>query len=68
MTIITGDQDMLTPVATARALKRAAQHARLTILAGGTHYTPVEYPVEVCAELERLFAAADGESFAAEVG
>jgi hypothetical protein len=38
------------------------------VLAGGTHYTPVEFPVEVCAELERLFAAADGESFAAEVG
>jgi pimeloyl-ACP methyl ester carboxylesterase len=57
MTIITGDRDMLTPVKTARWLCRSAPHARLRILRGGTHYTPVEFPKEVCAELERLFAA-----------
>ena len=53
--IVTGDHDMLTPVATARALEQALPRARLRILAGGTHYTPVEYPNEVCEELERLF-------------
>ncbi len=53
--IVTGDHDMLTPVATARALEQALPRARLRILPGGTHYTPVEYPNEVCEELERLF-------------
>ena len=53
--IVTGDHDMLTPVATARALAQALPRARLRILPGGTHYTPVEYPNEVCEELERLF-------------
>src|SRR5205807_5593983 len=52
MSIITGDRDMLTPLPTARALCDAAPHARLTVLPGGTHYTPVEFPNEVCAELE----------------
>jgi pimeloyl-ACP methyl ester carboxylesterase len=59
MSVITGDRDMLTPLPTARALVRAAPHARLIVLPGGTHYTPIEYPTEVCAELERLFAVAD---------
>jgi pimeloyl-ACP methyl ester carboxylesterase len=56
--IITGDRDMLTPLATARALKMALPRARLRVLPGGTHYTPVEYPREVCEELEKLFAEA----------
>jgi pimeloyl-ACP methyl ester carboxylesterase len=61
MSIITGDRDMLTPLPTARALRDAAPHARLVILPGGTHYTPVEFPEQVCAELERLFAAVPRE-------
>jgi hypothetical protein len=32
------------------------------VLPGGTHYTPVEFPEDVCAELERLFAAVRQES------
>lgn len=54
--IITGDRDILTPVATARALKVALPRARLRVLPGGTHYTPAEYPREVCEELGKLFA------------
>jgi pimeloyl-ACP methyl ester carboxylesterase len=59
MSIITGDRDMLTPIKTARALRDAVPHARLTVLPGGTHYTPVEFPEQVCGELERLFARAE---------
>jgi pimeloyl-ACP methyl ester carboxylesterase len=57
--LVTGDRDMLTPVPTAMAIRRAIPHARLRVLPGGTHYTPVEYPELVCAELERLFVEAD---------
>jgi pimeloyl-ACP methyl ester carboxylesterase len=58
-TLVTGDRDMLTPVATARAIQRAVPQTRLKILSGATHYTPVEYPEEVCQELARLFDEAD---------
>ena len=57
MSIITGDRDMLTPLATARALRDAVPQSRMVVLPGGTHYTPVEFPEEVCAELERLVTA-----------
>jgi pimeloyl-ACP methyl ester carboxylesterase len=56
MSIITGDRDMLTPLTTARALQSAVPHSRMVVLPGGTHYTPVEFPEQVCAELEKLFA------------
>jgi pimeloyl-ACP methyl ester carboxylesterase len=61
MAIITGDRDMLTPLPTARALRDAAPHARMVVLRGGTHYTPVEFPERVCAELEQLFASVMGQ-------
>jgi pimeloyl-ACP methyl ester carboxylesterase len=54
MSIITGDRDLMTPLSTARFLRDAVPHARMVVLPGGTHYTPVEFPEEVCAELERL--------------
>lgn len=66
MRIVTGDKDTLTPLATARKLKAAVPQATLRVLKGGTHYTPVEYPNEVCEELALLFAAADAE-YAKEV-
>lgn len=59
VTLVTGDRDLLTPLSTARAVKREVPQTRLRVLSGGTHYTPVEYPAEVCEELERLFLEAD---------
>jgi len=64
MSIITGDHDMLTPLPTAKAMCEAAPNARMAVLKGGTHYTPVEYPDLVCAELERLFALVPAEKLA----
>jgi pimeloyl-ACP methyl ester carboxylesterase len=64
LSIITGDHDMLTPVATAKAMRDSVPHARMAVLKGGTHYTPVEFPREVCAELERLFSAVPAEKLA----
>jgi pimeloyl-ACP methyl ester carboxylesterase len=57
--IVAGDHDVLTPPSQALAIKRILPQARLRILAGGTHYTPVELPDEVCTELAWLFAAAE---------
>ena len=52
--IITGDRDMMTPLATARRLEEEIPHARLRVLTGATHYTPVEFPAEVCQEIEAV--------------
>jgi len=57
--IVTGDRDMLTPLETARKMQKTVASATLRVLPGGTHYTPVEYPHEVCAELETLFVEVD---------
>lgn len=59
LTLVTGDRDLLTPLATAREVRRLVPQTRLRVLPGGTHYTPVEYPNEVCEELERLFVEVD---------
>jgi pimeloyl-ACP methyl ester carboxylesterase len=56
--VITGDKDMLTPIRTARRIQQAIPGAALRILKGGTHYTPVEFPDEVCDELELLLKSA----------
>ncbi|MBP8809988.1 MAG: alpha/beta hydrolase [Kofleriaceae bacterium] len=58
--IVTGDKDVLTPPATAEALARAIVGARLRVIPGGTHYTPVEYPAIIKDELYRLLARVPG--------
>ena len=63
--VITGDKDILTPVATARRLAASVPGARLVILPGGTHYTPVEYPVQVGEEILRLLDEAAHRSMSA---
>lgn len=54
--IIAGDRDVLTPVSTAEQLARAIPHARLRVITGGTHYTPVEYPEIVGNEVAKFLA------------
>lgn len=56
---VSGDHDLLTPPSEALRLKAALPAMRLRILEGGTHYTPVELPDEVCRELGWLFARAE---------
>jgi pimeloyl-ACP methyl ester carboxylesterase len=63
--IVTGDKDLMTPVATAKHMQSEIRSSTLRILVGGTHYTPVEYPREVGDELSLLFAAAAAEASAA---
>jgi pimeloyl-ACP methyl ester carboxylesterase len=57
--IVAGDRDVFTPPAVARRMKALLPSARLRILEGATHYAPVEFREEVCAELAWLFAAAE---------
>lgn len=59
-TIVTGDKDILTPPATAQRLHQLIPGARLRVIPGGTHYTPVEYPAIVRDELHRLLARVPG--------
>jgi len=59
-TIVTGDKDILTPPSTATRLQALIPDARLRVIAGGTHYTPVEYPEIVREELHRLLARVPG--------
>lgn len=54
VTIVTGDRDVMTPPATAEHMHRMIPRSRLVVIKGGTHYTPVEYPVIVADELGRL--------------
>ena len=58
--IVTGDKDVLTPPATAERLQHAIPGARLRVIPGGTHYTPVEYPAIIKDELHRLLARVPG--------
>lgn len=52
--IVVGEQDYATPVAMAEALARGIPGARLTVLPGARHFTPLEVPGAVAERLARL--------------
>ncbi|HEY1555225.1 MAG TPA: alpha/beta hydrolase [Kofleriaceae bacterium] len=58
--IAVGDRDLMTPPATAEHMHRTIRGSRLVVIAGGTHYTPVEYPAILVDELARLLARVPG--------
>ncbi len=49
--IITGTKDFFTPLDTARSMVQTIPDAELVVVEGGTHYTAVEFPEDVNAEL-----------------
>jgi pimeloyl-ACP methyl ester carboxylesterase len=55
--ILTGDDDLMTPVFTARKMNQKISGSRLIVLEGGSHYTPLEFPDEIGREV-RLFVRA----------
>jgi len=55
VSIVTGDRDLMTPPATAEHMHRLIPSSRMVVIRGGSHYTPVEYPVIIIDELHRLF-------------
>jgi pimeloyl-ACP methyl ester carboxylesterase len=51
--IATGDRDRLIPRAAAEHMHRRIRGSRFVVIAGGTHYMPVEYPALLIEELVR---------------
>jgi pimeloyl-ACP methyl ester carboxylesterase len=58
--IITGDHDVMTPVFTARKMNRQIHGSRLVVIEGGTHYTPLEFPVVIKDEIKRFLSGIPG--------
>jgi pimeloyl-ACP methyl ester carboxylesterase len=58
--IVTGDKDLMTPPSTAELLHRSIRGSRLVVIAGGSHYTPVEFPAILIDELGRLLDRVPG--------
>jgi 3-oxoadipate enol-lactonase len=56
--IAVGEQDYATPVAMAEALAAAIPGAALTVLPGLRHFTPLEAPGSVAAQIASLAAGA----------
>ncbi len=60
--VVVGEEDYATPPAMAEALQRGIAGATLTVLPGARHFTPIEQPDRIAAELLALQArsVADG--------
>jgi len=54
--IVVGEEDYATPVAMAQQLHEAIPQSTLTIIAGGRHLTPIEFPDRIASELRGLLA------------
>ncbi|MGE5146364.1 MAG: alpha/beta fold hydrolase [Candidatus Eiseniibacteriota bacterium] len=55
--VMVGEEDYATPVAMAEALTAGIAGARLVVLPGARHFTPLEKPDVIAAELGRLAGA-----------
>lgn len=55
MLVIAGDRDLFTPLDTAREMVEKVSQAELSVIPGGTHYTPIEYPMMVLLRIEKFF-------------
>ena len=51
--VVTGDHDMLTPLAQSREMVRAIPGAELLVIPSGTHYTPLEFPELIHLRVEK---------------
>jgi 3-oxoadipate enol-lactonase len=52
--VVVGEEDYATPVAMAEALANGIAGARLTVIGGARHFTPLERPDVIAEELRRL--------------
>ncbi|HEY4122774.1 MAG TPA: alpha/beta hydrolase [Byssovorax sp.] len=53
--VVTGDRDLMTPVALAQQMARKIPSSEILVVRGGTHYTAVEYPELVSLRMERFY-------------
>lgn len=51
--VVTGDRDMLTPLAQSREMVKAIAGAELLVIPSGTHYTPLEFPELIHLRVEK---------------
>ncbi len=51
--VVTGDHDMLTPLAQSREMVKAIAGAELLVIPSGTHYTPLEFPELIHLRVEK---------------
>lgn len=52
--IITGEKDLFTPLHLSEYMQKLIKDSELLVIKGGTHYTPVEYPMVVNMGIERF--------------
>ncbi len=55
-TVVVGDHDFFTPPEVARRMAREIPQARLVIVHGGSHYTPIESPEEVNRAIDDMLS------------
>jgi 3-oxoadipate enol-lactonase len=59
--ILVGEEDFATPPAMAEALHQAIAGSTLRILPGARHFSPLEVPTDIAAELEALVSQASAD-------
>jgi len=52
--VMTGEKDLFTPLETSERIVSKVPGAELCVVQGGTHYTPIEYPMIVNLRIERF--------------
>jgi len=52
--VMTGEKDLFTPLETSKRIVSKVPGAELCVVQGGTHYTPIEYPMIVNLRIERF--------------
>lgn len=58
--LIAGDRDLMTPRSVSERIHSEIADCRLVVVAGGTHYTPVEFPEQVRAEVSSFLRGVAG--------
>jgi len=59
--VIVGEEDQATPIAMSQSLHELIPRSTLTIIPGGRHLTPIEFPKEVAGALKDLLRRAASE-------
>ena len=56
--IAVGEEDHATPIAMSKALQEGIAGSTLNVIAGGRHLTPLECPIQIADEIEKLLEKA----------
>jgi len=56
--IAVGEEDQATPIAMSKTLQEGISGSTLNVIAGGRHLTPLECPVQIAGEIEKLLEKA----------